>query len=153
MYKKLLRFICMMQDFVITKVLGSFMCPDISELEAMEFVVMSPRKSAKKGPDELIQLNDLKFYLKKKDRTTSKKEINNTTPIGYIAFRFWLFTAEARRQLYLVHKSLMSQSSARFKSWQDANRCFITLLFGLSNAHSADIFSAIFGTSSYQIHA
>ena len=153
MYKKLLRFVCMMPHFVITKVLGSFMCTGISELEAMEFEVMSPGKSPKKGPDELIQLNDLKFHLKKKDIATSKKKKNNTTPIGYIPFSFWLFTAEVRRQLHLAHKSLMNQSSACFKSWQDANRSFITLLFGLSNAHSADIFSAIFGTSSYQIHA
>ena len=153
MYKKLHRFICMMLDFVITKVPGNCTRPDISELDSLAFAVMRPGKPSQDRPDELIQLNDLKFYLKKKDRATPKKEINNTAPIGYIAFRFWLFTAEVRRQLHLVHKSLMSQSTASFKSWQDANRCFITLLFGLSNAHSADIFSAIFGTSTYQIHA
>lgn len=60
------------------------------------------------------------------------------------------------RRYFNKHR-LMRQSLARkiksfFKRWNDNMHYHLTLLFGLSNIRPANLYDAIFGSSSYRIH-
>ena len=60
------------------------------------------------------------------------------------------------RRYFNKHR-LMRQSLARkiksfFKRWNDNMNYHLTLLFGLSNIRPANLYDAIFGSSSYRIH-
>lgn len=51
-----------------------------------------------------------------------------------------------------LQKLLASQTNIRLKRWRDTVDRFFTLLFGLINCESGQIFKVIFGTSSARIH-
>ena len=72
------------------------------------------------------------------------------------ATHFIYFVNLYARSYHNKHR-LMRQTLARkiksfFKLWNDNMNYHLTLLFGLSNIRPANLYDAIFGSSSYRIH-
>ncbi len=63
-----------------------------------------------------------------------------------------LYARSYNNKRRLMHQSLSRIIRSFFKRWNDNMHYHLTLLFGLSNIRPANLYNAIFGSSSYRIH-
>jgi len=154
MYKFILQLIRQVLAFVKTKGREKYTYADVSEAQVRELLVL--RRMILVGKPirvDLKSVKDLKYYPKKAISRSTEQKYVRTEIIREFDYRFWVFSRELKSLIWLLHRRLTKQTSSAIKQWNDALGYSVTFLFGLSNAHSATIFSAIFGTSSFRIHA
>ena len=154
MYKFILQLIRQILAFVKTKGRENYTYADVSEADIQELYELKRRiLFGKPIRVDLKAVKDLKYYPKKAFSSFTEQENAITEILRELDYCFGIYTHELKNLIRLLRRRLTKQTSSAIKQWNDALGYSVTFLFGLSNAHSAAIFSAIFGTSSFRIHA